>query len=343
MATYTNNSMVTLASGTRYYYPKIAVGSYCTLTFEGSSLTAGEVRFITVGSDTVKVVTDEYGNASLSLMPFMRADAASNNLQNNPCVSTNYWRGSLTLTVSLPDDSTVESTVTIYYILGDCPPRKDIVTEYWRTYNMGMPTNYNVCAVDWANHYTSGTPNNLTAFRACWDNPSTWVTPPENDNDITVEVLQVCSSSIKTGNVTYHFTTDKRTENVIQVRWIDQRGNLNTRKFILGGEGYSAASEGAYKRPHDTKVIVSNSYDYGRDEWVNVTPQRTLTFGDDAIVMGQWEWLNSLAASQVVEFYKDGIWHRCNIVDSAMERDPRKSTFNVSFKISVPTDENVEI
>ena len=332
-----------LTSGTRLYSPKIAVASYCVLEFDGSSLQAGEVRFITVGGNTVKVVLDANGKAKLSLMPFMRADAAANNLQNNPCASTNYWRGSLSVGVSEPASYDTETTLTIYYILGDCPPRKVAVTELWRTYNMGVGANYNVLAVDWADHYTSGVPNSLVSFRSCWDDAASWLTKPENDNDITCEVQQVNAGQIVSGNIVYHFTTDKRTENIIQVRWIDQRGDLNTRKFTLGGDNYDAAASGAYQRPHDVKSIVSNTYYAGRDEWANITPQRTLTFGDDAIPMGQWEWLNSLASSQVVEYYADGIWKRCNITESGMERDPRKASFNVSFKISVPTDENVEV
>lgn len=343
MANYSNSNMVSLASGTRAYYPIIAVGAYNTLIFESSALRAGEVRYVSVGDITVKLVLDEYGRGELSLMPFMRADAVGNNLLNNPCASSNYWRGSFSLTISLPGDTEVEKTITVYYILGDCPPRENSIAEVWRTYNMGMATNYNVLAVDLASHYSSGTPTSLSSFRNCWADPSSWGTPPENDDDITLDVLAVNSSQIVTGNVVYHFTTDRRTENVIQVRWIDQRGDLNTRKFTLAGERYEAAAGNAFERPHNAKTIISNIYDYGRDRWANVTPQRTLTFGDDAIIMGQWEWLNTLAASQVVEFYADGLWHRCNMVDSAMERDPRKSSFSASFTISVPTADNVEV
>lgn len=342
MATYNNYDSVTLDTGTILTHPIIAVGSFCVLQFEGTSLQAGEQRTITVGTNSVTIVLNRYGKAEVSLMPFMRSDMADNNVLDNPCKSPCGWRGSLTVLVSEAGTLDTEETLTIYYIMADCPPRLNPLTDVWRTYSMDTVA-YNVCAVDLTSHYTSGIPTSLVLFKSLWENPNSWVTPPEHDDTLTFDVMQVLSDKLVTGDVGYHFTTDKRTENVVLVRWIDTYGNLNSRKFTIGGEAYAGTIGDTYARPHSTKVIVNSSYDYGSDEWANITPQRTITFGDDGIPMGQWEWLNTLATSQCIEVYKDGLWHRCNITDGSMERDPRKTTFSVSFTLSVPTAENMRM
>lgn len=341
MATYTNKDSTSLASGTLVTYPIIAVGSFCVVTLEGSSLLAGEVRNITIGTNTIKVVLDSNGKGEFSLLPFMRVDALANNIQRRPCAS-NQWRGQLTMTISEPDSSDVEKTIDVFYILGDCPPQKAMTTDVWRTYNVDS-LDFNMVAVDWATHYTSGVPNSLVLFKANWDNASGWVSPPTTDKVVTFNVIQVCADKIYEGSLNYHFTADSRTEDVVQVRWIDADGNISSRKFTKGGESYGGGVSSSYKRPHSTKVLVLNSYDYGDDEWQNFTPQRTLTIGDDAITAGQWDWLCSLATSRSVEIYEDGIWKRCSISSNSMERDPRKAVFSFSLTLVLPTADNVEV
>lgn len=336
MATYTNNSTLTLASGTKITFPNIAVGSYNVISFEGTSANAGEVRYVTVGSDTIKLTLDADGNAWLSLMPFMRADAQANNVQDKPCAN-NYWRGLLSVEISSHTSTTTEESLSVYYILGDCPPRKTPLTDVWITYNSD---GNNMITRDWTSNYSSGVPTSLAAFRSNWNTIST---PPTADTVNTYDVVQVCADMIFTGNVNYHITYDKRTVDVVLLRWVDGNGNIGTRKFTIGGEQYGGAISDTYQRPHNERVIVSNSYYYGNDEWSNVTPQRTITLGDDNIPMGQWDWICSLATSQSVEMYEDGVWKRVNITANSVERDPRKSSFSVSLTISVPTIVNIEV
>lgn len=339
MAEYNNNDSTTLASGTILTHPIIAVGAYCSLYFEGTALQAGEVRYITAGGATIKLELDRYGKGVVSLMPFMRMDAVANNMQNVPCAN-NYWKGALTVDISEPNSSDIEESLTIYYIMGDCPPRLTPVTDVWRTYNVD-DDNYNAITIDWADHYTSGVPDSLADFRGSWVN--SLLSPPTNDNVKTYNVVQVCADKIFEGSVNFHFTTDKRTDDVVLVRWIDGDGGINCRKFVIGGEKYSGASGTAYRRPHTERVIVNSTYDYGTDEWQSMTPQRTITIGDDCIPNGQWSWLCGLATCQTIELYDGGVWKRCNITSNDMERDPRKASFSVSFTLSVPTSEGVEV
>ena len=348
MASYNNYTTTTLANGVVLTAPIIANASYCVLQFAGTTTNAGEVRHIKVGTNSITLTLDANGKGVVSLMPFMRADMETRSVLDHPMGNTNNkWRGVLDLVVSEPNSESGEERLLIYYIFGDCPPRDDMVSEVWRTYNTATG-DYNVLELDWADHYSSaGVPNSLDSFRSNLNDPALWVTPPSEANNTVNVAAQEVDSNIITrvnsgNNKIYHFDIDCRADGVVQLRWIDSGGNENTRKFTKGVETQSGAAGDSYTRPHDYRVINSHYY-AGRDEWANITPTRTLNVGDDAIPIEQFDWLRGLVTSQAVEMLEDNVWVRCNLGDASVERDPKKGVFAFSIQLILPTPENVEL
>ena len=327
MAQYTNGTM-TMISGGMVFHPLIAVGS--TNTIELSNCVAGTKRTISVGGNSITVTIGSDGRAVVSLMPFIRNDIKARDVQGTPF--TRSWRGLLEVSVSDADASTIATTINIYYIFGFCRPTKELDGDIWLTFNSATD-DYNIVGIDWADHYTDGVPNNLSAFRAI--GLTDWENPPTEGSTLTFIVQQVAASQIFTGSKRYHFALDCRTDNIVQLRWIDGDGFPNTRKFAWGGEQRGAAVSDAYRIPHNNHAFANNNtYDFGRDEWAAIEPQRTITIGDDAIPQNQWEWLKGLIASQCVEMLEDGVWCRVNIANPTMERDPRKDVFNFSITVA---------
>lgn len=335
MASYTNGNMTMLTNG-RAFYPIIAVGSYCTLSLEGCA--AGTKRTIACGGKSVTLTIGSDGKAQMSLMPFIRNDIQSRNVQNVPFITS--WRGLLSVTVSVADDAeTTDKTLSIYYIFGYLQPVKAMDEDVYVTFNSATD-DYNILAVDLESHYTSGVPNSLSAFRDISSDPADWSHPPTENSVYQMSVLQVASSGMQTGTKNYHFALDCRTENIVQLRWIDGDGYPNTRKFAYGSDVFAATRSDAYQRPHLDHTFNNLTYDYGRDEWATIDPQRTITIGDDAIPQNQWSWLKGLIVSQCVEMLEGGVWRRVNITTSSMERNPRKDTFNMSVTLSVYANES---
>lgn len=334
MATY-SNSTTTMFSGGRAFYPLIAVGSDNTL--ELSNCVAGTKRTISVGNNSITVTIGNDGRAVVSLMPFIRNDVKARDVQGLPFIRS--WRGQLAVNISDADASTIATTINIYYIFGFCRPSKEMDSDIWLTYN-SADGDYNVVAVDWADHYTNGVPNDLSSFRAIANVPDDWQTPPTENDTQTFEVVQVASSQIYKGGKTYHFSLDCRIENVVMVRWIDGDGCPNCRKFTIGGEQRGANVSDTYRIPHNNhKFVNNNTYDFGRDEWAVIETQRTLTIGDDAIPQNQWAWLKGLVSSHCVEMLENGVWRRVNVTTPTMERDPRKDVFNFSITLALFADD----
>lgn len=335
MSTYNNSTLTNITSGF-VLHPYIACGSYCNLHFQNCAVNSK--RTITVGTSSVTITIASNGTADVSLMPFMRADMQSRAVQNSPF--TTSWRGQLSVVISNADADTVAATLTIYYIYGFCHAAKAMDGDIWVTFN-SADGDYNILAVDLESHYTSGVPNSLSAFRDISSDPADWSHPPTENSVYQMAVQQVASSQIFTATKNYHFALDCRTENMVQLRWIDGDGYPNTRKFAYGSDVFAATRSDAYQRPHLDHTFINNlTYDYGRDEWATIDPQRTITIGDDAIPQNQWSWLKGLVVSQCVEMLEGGVWRRVNITTSSMERNPRKDTFNMSVTLSVYANES---
>lgn len=330
MAEYSNNNMAMITGG-RVYYPKIAVGSFNVLQFEGC--VAATKRTISVGSNSVTVTIGTDGKATVSLLPFVRNDMAARNVQNVPL--TTSWRGALSVAISGADSTTTVTTLTIYYIYGYLRAAYTLDSDVWLTYNNAIG-DYNVVGVDLASHYTSGVPNSLDSFRAINNDPSGWENPPTEGSAVSFEVQQVAGGKIFTGNKTYHFTLDCRDSGVVQLRWVDENGFLTTRKFAKGVEKMGASISNAYRRPHNDHILLNgNSYDFGYDEWANIEPQRTLTIGEDSIPSNQYEWVKSLITSPAIDMLRSGGWCRVNLSSPSIERETRKATFSLSLTLAL--------
>ena len=333
MSTYNNSTLTNITSGF-VLHPYIACGSYCNLHFQNCAVNSK--RTITVGTSSVTITIGSNGTADVSLMPFMRADMQSRAVQNSPF--TTSWRGQLSVVISNADADTVAATLSIYYIYGFCHAAKAMDGDIWVTFN-SADGDYNILAVDLESHYTSGTPNSLSSFKDISSDPAEWSNPPAENSVYPMAVQQVAASQIYTGTKNYHFTLDCRTEDIVQLRWIDGNGYPSTRKFAWGGENVGASLSDTYRILHnDHAFINNNTYDFGKDEWATITPQRTLTVGDDSIPMNQWEWVKSLISSQCVEMFEGGVWRRVNISSPAMERDPRKGVFSVNITLTLFAD-----
>lgn len=337
MATITNGGFSVLTGG-QVMYPKIAVGSYNAISF--LNCTPNTTRTIACGGNSISVTIGTDGKADVSLMPFIRNDMKARNVQEIPL--TRSWRGELTVTISNADDpETIATTLTIWYIYGFFRATKTMPADVWRTYNTA-DGDYNVVGVDFADHYNNdGTPISLGSFQAINADPSTWVVPPTEGSTFALGVHHVSGNRIFADDMNYHFTLDCRTENVVMLRWVDENGYQTCRKFARGTEKMGASVSNAYNIPHTGHLLVNNNvYDYGRDEWASIAPQRTLTIGEDSIPANQYEWIKSLITSPAVEMLDDeGVWVRVNLSSPSVERDTRKAVFLLSVTLTLWSDD----
>ena len=324
--------------------PLVALAySYATMTFEGNATHGGNRIDVQVDETVITLTLDYYGQAEISLLPFIRQAVLESGALDNPlyCESEaifqqNYFRGGIDVIIT--EDAQTPVTMHVDYIFGNYPPKGQPVENIYLDYDycdscISLPparcpaTNYNA----------NGAPIN---FDDNWCDINKIVEDEPTGNFILP--LDVAwyygKDSILFSRVNYHFRYDCRTENVMKVRWLDTNGNINTRKFTLAGISNGAAVGETWRIPHATKEI-SLGYDRGKDEWATITPQATITLGDDAIPIEHYEWLKSLASTEIIEVLKDGVWQRCNITGNAIECDPRKSTFTITLALSVPTDD----
>lgn len=330
---YNNYTTATLSSGITIEHPKIAVLSYCTLSINGGASHSGERRTITCGGKSITFYLDGNGAAVVSLLPFMRNDMAARKVQDEPIGTGCNWRGLLSVAVSLGNLASTETTLSIYYIYGDCPPMVTPPSVEWLTYNAGG-LEYSYANIDWASHYTDGVPNDLAALRGVWNN-ITSLLHPTGDTAATFSVLRVCGRESYEYDLTINFAYDCRVDGVVLVRWLDCDGGIHTRKLTLASEAMSGSASSRYTRHHDYQEIV-NGYNRGSDEWVDITAQRTITIGDNCIPANQWPELKTLPISNCIEVYMDGAWVRCNIANTSTERDAKKPIISVTVTLNLP-------
>lgn len=356
--TKSNQTSETLTNGVTVYVPIVALAySYAVMFFRGSALNAGKQHKIICGDISLWVTLDEYGRAEVSLLPFIRQDVLDNDAMADPLAfrsagftnAPNKLRGQLTIdvlkegeTTAGDNDENIDVTLQPFYIFGDYSPLTP-KTDYWRTYDSdhSTPMNYDAETI-----YDSatGVPTSLADFMSNWQRVKD-VKGGRTPNESFTMVKAVCcynGGTMRTQNVTWHYYFDCREDNVLAVRWLDHEGNINQRKFTIGARSQSGAIGQTWNVPHTTKVITSSlndAYWHGADQWQQVTPQATITLGDDAIPIEQYDWLVDLATTVAVQVRIDDVWQRCNITGASVEADPRKKTFNISFSLTVPTYE----
>jgi hypothetical protein len=210
-----------------------------------------------------------------------------------------------------------------------------MVTDLYFDYDANGETWVNV---DDATNYTaSGVPN---GFEGNWCDVNK-IVESEPSGDFVMPLLVAWyygKDDIQFNTINYHFRYDCRTDNILKVRWLDTNGNINVRKFVKAGRANGVASSGSWTRPHNVKEIV-DGYNFGKDEWQNLTASESVTIGDDNIPMTHYDWIKTLGASACVEAYVDGAWTRVNLGDAKLECDPRKATFTATFTLVLPTDD----
>lgn len=330
-----------LLSGVVASSPLVAIAySYAVLNFEGNALHAGNKIVVEVDGHSITITLDQWGQAEVSLVPFMRNAVLASGALDNPlyCESgatfqQNNFRGYIDVVIT--EDGQEPITMRVNYIFGNYAPKGEPVTDVWMDYDANGETWVNV---DSATHYNA---NGLPIdFEDNWCDVSQIVDEePSGDFVMPIDVAWYYGKDdILFSTVNYHFKYDCRGEKVLKVRWLDTNGNINTKKFAFAGRSHGATASDSWQRPHNIKEIVLG-YDRGRDEWANLTANETITIGDDALPVQQYDWLKTIASSAAVEVYWAGAWVRCNVGDTTIECDPRKATFSATISLIFPTDD----
>ena len=336
-----NDQSQILLSGVVATAPLVAIAySYAVLDFDGNALHAGDKITVGVGSNEIVVTLDQWGNAQVSLLPFIREAVLASGALDNPLYcdpdaefQQSSYRGYID--VDITEDGQSPITMRVNYIFGNYAPKGELVTDLYFDYDTNGET---WCNVDDATHYDA---NGLPVdFEDNWCDINKQVEDaPVGDFVMQFDVAWYYGKDdIQFTTINYHFRYDCRTENVLKVRWLDANGNINTRKFAFAGRSHGASASSTWQRPHPYKEI-NLGYDRGRDEWANLTANETITIGDDCIPITHYDWLKTLASSAVVEAYINGAWTHCNITGSTLDCDPRKAVFSATITLVVPTDD----
>ena len=336
-----NSQSQILASNVVANAPLVALAySYAVLEFEGNSTHAGNKIAVACNGHTITVTLNNDGEAQLSLQPFIREAVLLNGTLDNPlyCDDTattqdNGYRGYIDVTIT--ETNQTPTTMRIYYIFGNYAPKGELVTDLYFDYDADGETWVNV---DDATNYTaSGVPN---GFEGNWCDINK-IVESEPSGDFVMPLLVAWyygKDDIQFSTINYHFHYDCRIDNVLKVRWLDNNGNINTRKFTIGSRTHGASVGSTWQRPHNDKEIILG-YDRGKDQWNEYTPTETITIGDDCIPIAQYNWLKSIASSAVVEALMDGVWVRCNINGASIECTPKKEQFSATLTLVLPTDD----
>ena len=330
-----------LADGVVASAPLVALAySYAVLSFEGNSTHAGNTIEVECGGQSITITLDGDGSATMSLLPYIRMAVLGVVTLDNPLYcdegatfQQNNFRGYVDLTIT--ETGQLPMTLRVHYIFGNYAPKGEEVTDLWMDYDPNGSTWVNVDAA--ANYNVNGVPVN---FEDNWCKVNDIIEDdPGGDFVLPLEVAWYYGKDdIVFNTINYHFHYDCRVGNMLKLRWLDTNGNINTKKFTLAGRSHGGATTNTWQRPHAVKEIALG-YDRGLDEWANITANETITIGDDALPIQQYDWLKTIASSAVVEAYMGGVWVRVNVADVSMQCDPRKASFSVTLTLQVPTDD----
>lgn len=324
-----------------FQYPVVALAyGWCALLFDGAAVLAGNKVKITMDGTTTSltVTLNRYGRANVSLLPFIREHMASRNVQNLPLESdstvgplTSSVRSSFSLVI-LDEASTNSKTITIYYIYGNNV--LEAVTDRYISLNTGDNVGSWQSLDLFGNSEDDGTPS--AAWNDCNYNLTLFTFP----QPYPIAIYK--GGEIVNALVTYHYIEDCRVRGVRAVKWLDSTGGINVRKLTIATEQHGASVTDTYTRPHEDRNVLNGNYYHGDDRWQSLEPVTTLTLGDDSIPMSLYPWLKELVTSPVVELYSgevdgSGVWVRCNIADSTIEKDYKKNVFTLTINLQVPT------
>lgn len=336
-----NKRTINLNGGASCIVPKVALAtSWAVLTITNAS--AGDSYTITSAGQSVRLTIATDGTAKMSLYPFMSqaitsalecplpTDSSSSKMENK-------WRGVLSLTIAVGSYTT---SVDVPFIYGGADPNNQ-VTEQWRDYVSEdyLGTWITLDLAEWFNSDGTLKSNYITEWQNNNFNLNNWLdTPPTGDTTERFEVAMYNRGRITFSVLQLHLHYDCRLENTMLVKWLDGEGGINVRRFTFAGLTEGGATASTYNRFHwsKEKKLVGDNYWAGLDKWAQRTATKQITLGDDNIDSKQFSWIASLVQSGCVEVFAEThrgseIWQRCNIVDSAIERDPRKDLFSVTL------------
>lgn len=347
VGTIVNNSRdIILASGANLNVPKVALAtSWAVLTITNAS--AGASYSITSDGKTIKLTTDSNGTAKMSLYPFI-SQAIVSSLDNpmptdgTTATALNKWRGVLALTITTGSNT---DSVSVPFIYGGANPDYQVLDRYLDYIsNTNLGTWVTLDLADWYNN--DGTLN--TQYQSAWQNSNfnlkKWLqTLPSGDTTIQVNVAAFNRGRIVFAPLSLHLHYDCRADDVMLVKWLDAEGRINSRQFTFAGENSGGATGSTYNRHHwnKEKITSGDGYWCGLDKWASRTATKQITLGDDGIVQEQFSWIASLVQSPCIEVFAEtskgiSVWQRCNIVDAAIERDPRKDKFSATLTFEMP-------
>lgn len=339
--------------------PSVAMAfsfAWCELTD-----TTGEVDSIEItGNGVTETRTLHDGKAMISLLPFIRSamsldgDLFPNLSAVSPTASKSAFNRDIELYMAVKDangDIMADTEQSIPAIYGGTDAVGAYADEQWITYSQ-PDAQYNPCV-----SYSLGSTTNITmsylspmfgisvnATGTLSNLPLSIIMRADAPDMFTATLSRAYringDERTQVNNVKLHVIQDKRTMNVLQLRWIDTEGKVNYRQFAKGEYSESASTQSTYERAKYNRQYNEHGVDLGNDQWQNKTITAMQSFGDDALPMSQYKWLASLCGASIVELYKGaGKWQRVNIQDTVLAVDTRKHLFNFSGTIVLP---NVE-
>ena len=139
-----NSQSQILLSGVVASAPLVALAySYAVLPFEGNASHSGNKITVECGDNSITITLDRYGQAELSLVPFIRADIEAHNILDNPLycddsaeTQDNGFRGYID--VSITEDGREPVAMRIYYIFGNHAPTGEQVTDLYFDYDANV-------------------------------------------------------------------------------------------------------------------------------------------------------------------------------------------------------------
>ena len=313
---------------------------------------------VTMG-DLTERRTLHNGKAMISLLPFMRSAMSLDGdmFPNLPSITPNASRSAfnkdLNLSIAINDADGIyaDTELVVPAIYGGTDAFGVYAEERWITYSK-PDAQYVPCvsySLDSSTNITLSYMSSqfgiaVTATGTLSNLPLPIMVTASAPNAFTATLNKAHringDNRTQVNDVKLHIVQDKRTMNVLQLRWIDTEGKVNYRQFAKGEYSESTSTQSTYERAKYNRQFNEHVVDIGNDQWQNKTITCMLSFGDDAIPMEQYKWLASLCGASIIELYLGaGKWQRVNIQDTALAVDTRKHLFNFNGTIMLP---NVE-
>lgn len=342
IGTIVNNSRtINLTGGCNCIVPKVALAtSWAVLSITGA--VAGTSFTISCSGQAVKLTIGSDGTAKMSLTPFMMQAVAGAldcplPTDGGSTKAENKWRGILNLAVGSGSQST---DIAVPFIYGGANPNRQVQDRYIDYIAEGnLGTWQTLDLAEWFNADGTLNSNYQDDWLANNINLNRYLSPaPTSDTIEDINVAMFNRGRIVFAPMSIHLHYDCRDEKTMLVKWLDGQGGINVRRLVFAGESDGGKTDSSYTRHHWTKekVIVGDNYWAGLDKWSQRTATKQITLGDDNIPQDQFSWIASLVQSSCVEVWAetskgDYLWQRCNVADSAVERDPRKGLFSVTI------------